>query len=490
MPLSADLIVRTKTRPIISFSIAFLLILIAGLIDLRKPFTGDQALFVTGARAMQHGSQLYRDFWDLKQPGIYWFFYLGTLGPGSAEVAVHLLELIYSLAFAGVIMATLRGYFQNFLTAALAAVLCCGVYFVICGPWHLTQVEGLVGFPLYVSAWLLLASPASEQLRWWKLFFAGVASAVVVLLKLMLLILPGCFLLLLLLSHFKYRKSVVRSFLAILIFGLGIGVVLIPLLLYYKSNHQIELIYQTFVEIPARITRELPHNSLVVFKSGFSWFLLRMGPLVVLSIVGFLCGPWDMFRRGMMIWVLAGLGLIVAQRMGWQYHFLLLLCPLAILSAGGFEALIASGVSWRRAIPIVLLLPYLGMESVQAVRQIKDQRPQSYDGAAKDVAIVSQATALPGPIYVVGDPLIYYLSNREQAIAINGWSPEWLLKNQWQEVATQLRVRRPVYIFVDWASNPSVALRGGPFIGVLNDLYHPAAKTSEGEWYALGKSAN
>jgi hypothetical protein len=381
-------------------------------------------------------------------------------------------------------MATLRSYFRQPATSAVAAMLCCGVYFVICRGWHLTQVEGLVGLPLYLSAWLLLKKPASEPLSMPSFFFAGVATAFMILFKLVLVVQPCCFLILLIASNFYHRKSVFKSFMAILIFGIGIALILLPVLAYFESNNQLILIYKTFIEYPARITRELPHNKLAVFRSGIIWFATRLGPLVPLALVG----AWnrrDLFGRGMVVWIVVGFGLILLQRMGWEYHFLLLLCPLAILAAAGIETIIQSrSLTW---IPIVLLLPYAGMEAVEFLQLRHDPRPEFYSDVATDAALVRDTQLSTDPIYVLGNPLIYYLSDRTQAVAINGWSPEWLLDEQWNELALSLRVKQPTYIFVDWRDNPSVADRGQAFVRVLDDKYHQVAETPHGEWYQLGK---
>ena len=44
------------------------------LLHLPYPFDHDQGLFMAGARAMADGARLYVDFWDMKQPGIYWYY--------------------------------------------------------------------------------------------------------------------------------------------------------------------------------------------------------------------------------------------------------------------------------------------------------------------------------------------------------------------------------------------------------------------------------
>ncbi|MBW4451485.1 MAG: hypothetical protein KME55_01730 [Nostoc indistinguendum CM1-VF10] len=63
----------------IDFLVLIFIILI-GFVHLPFPFDGDQAFFRLGALEMQQGKVLYRDFWDIKQPGIFCFYFLaGTL---------------------------------------------------------------------------------------------------------------------------------------------------------------------------------------------------------------------------------------------------------------------------------------------------------------------------------------------------------------------------------------------------------------------------
>ena len=65
-----------------------------GIINLPYPLGDDQSLFITGAQEMIRGKVLYRDFWDFKPPGIYYFFYIAGTLFGFSEIGIHLLELI------------------------------------------------------------------------------------------------------------------------------------------------------------------------------------------------------------------------------------------------------------------------------------------------------------------------------------------------------------------------------------------------------------
>src|SRR4249919_2061776 len=87
-------------------------IALLGILAAPLPFTGDQALFASGARQLARGGVLYRDFWDVKQPGIYLWYLGGGALFGYSEVALHLVEVAYQLAFAVVLIVTLRGRFS------------------------------------------------------------------------------------------------------------------------------------------------------------------------------------------------------------------------------------------------------------------------------------------------------------------------------------------------------------------------------------------
>ena len=86
-------------------------VLAAGLC-LALPFWGDQALFTVYARQIAQGAVLYRDIFDVKQPGIFLFYLLGGSLFGYTEIGIHLFELLYWLAFSAFAMVALRPYFR------------------------------------------------------------------------------------------------------------------------------------------------------------------------------------------------------------------------------------------------------------------------------------------------------------------------------------------------------------------------------------------
>ena len=55
------------------------LVVFTGALCLALPFWGDQALFTVYARQLAEGAVLYRDIFDVKQPGIFLFYLFGPV---------------------------------------------------------------------------------------------------------------------------------------------------------------------------------------------------------------------------------------------------------------------------------------------------------------------------------------------------------------------------------------------------------------------------
>lgn len=110
-------------------------------------------MFLVYSKEIADGAVLYRDVWDIKQPGIFIFYLLGGKFFGFSEFGVHLLELIYWLSLSFILIFGLRKYFANQLFVLLTPLFTIGIYYSVSGSLHLTQVEGLVSFPLFMSLW-------------------------------------------------------------------------------------------------------------------------------------------------------------------------------------------------------------------------------------------------------------------------------------------------------------------------------------------------
>jgi hypothetical protein len=95
------------------YAAPILVILLMGIIHLPHPFSGDQALFMIGAKELSQGSRLYVDFWDIKQPGIYLFYWIAGSLFGYSEVVVHSLELLLFCCLSLFIVFSFKHYFNH-----------------------------------------------------------------------------------------------------------------------------------------------------------------------------------------------------------------------------------------------------------------------------------------------------------------------------------------------------------------------------------------
>src|SRR5205085_8687159 len=114
------------------------------------------------------------DYWDVKQPGLFWFYLIGGKFFGFDEVGIHGFELLYMISFAVVLTLTLRNYFERKWGHVLAALMMVGYYYGLNGVPHprlgldyLTQVEGLVAFPLFLCLWFSVKGARTS--KFWQL---------------------------------------------------------------------------------------------------------------------------------------------------------------------------------------------------------------------------------------------------------------------------------------------------------------------------------
>ncbi|HET9325277.1 MAG TPA: hypothetical protein VFQ05_00730, partial [Candidatus Eisenbacteria bacterium] len=190
-----------------------LAIALIGATRIPEPFDGDQALFTLMARALHRGATLYVDVWDNKQPGIFLFYWLAGRVFGFSEIGVHLLELLYQLVTAALLMWVMQRELRQPVFACVAGFLSVGSFYLGATGWHLGQVEGLVGLPMLVSVALASQAAASPVERRTRMLAAGVAAGVVTIFKLMLAPLPAlAWLVAYMVRHSEERPSGVRFF--------------------------------------------------------------------------------------------------------------------------------------------------------------------------------------------------------------------------------------------------------------------------------------
>jgi hypothetical protein len=498
------------------------IVILAGMVNLAIPFDGDQALFTLGSRAMDNGAVLYRDFWDLKQPGIYGFYLVAGKLFGFTEPGIHVFELIAMAVFGVFLVVTLKGYYEHPILAALAPLLTIGVYYAVAGTWHLTQVEGLVGLPMYVCLWFASTPPAKAQRRAWRFVLSGAAGAVVLLFKLMFLPIIATFWLTAIINAVSRERQPLVGTIASVAIPVSLGL-LVPLCLvvaYFAWFGTLPLVYQTFFEYPPRIVMELPASlRLYPLLGGLFWFVINFAPLTALALTGTLLSlrqrP-DRVTVNLVLWCVVGLGMILLQRRSWwEYHYLLLFVPIGLLAIRALDVLWTLGHEWvpstdagfmRLTFLAGLLLMFAPVPAAwlrkcywladhrfaltpERHMAYRDRFNPEYRIIRAEVAFLAQPDSRPGDIYVCGSPLYYYESGRGQAGTINGWALELLLPEQWEQLARELQEHRPPYIFVSKGYENLVRARL-PMVRMLANNYRELRRSNAGVWYELNEAAS
>lgn len=500
-------------------------ILLLGVSRLAEPFTGDQALNLLMGKVIADGGVPYVDLWDLKHPGVFFFFAAGGALFGFDEVGIHLFELFWMLSLAVVVRLLAGQYLRSRVAAALSPALVVGAYYAGATSIHMTQTEVLVGLPLLASlATVVLAlRPASRRPRLW-LFASGLTAGIVLVFKAPYAILPCLFWLLAFVEWRRERRVLtlpgVLSAVVPLLAGLLLPV--LATVLYLSRGAGFDLLWSTFVVHPREVASQSgvdPRRLL----DGSTWFVRTYGPLMLLALVG----AWGRVRRGgglltagLIAWAAAGAALIWMQVVSWwAYHYLLLLVPIGLLAAQGIEELwsmaAAVGPPQRRrlaagtALAAFCVLAVLQIApAATALADTVETRPLPLDSASlrpyqaernHDYAIAVTTTAFlqdpqshAGPIYVFGNPLMYQIAGRPPAIPLLApwFHPTTAL---WDRLVADLMDARPAYILVSDQAletmagyNPAIQQEVEALPLRLEQRYERLRADVGGTWYVRG----
>lgn len=498
-----------------------------GVLNLWNPFTYDQALFAMGADRLLHGGLLYRDYWDTKQPGIFWFFALGIRLFGLSEEGVHLLELAWFTAFAAVLIGSLRRAFDHRWGPSAAALLVVGFYWAITRDWHQTQPEGLVQLPLFVATWWALEAAREPRGAFGRWLVAGVAGGVVGVFKLLLVALPGLFWIGLLGARlFDKRPGAAREVgMALLALAIGFAIPIGGMLAVLGTQGLLADAWYTWVVYPKAVTARIHGLPLKAWEETFHWFFERWSAALALALVGAwtsLRGRQATLARLLIVWLVAGFGLLLMQKFsGWEYHLMLFLLPLGLFAARGLDALARPLAElrppgaprergWLLAIAALAVLANpLSSVFVKAAELAKDRFVTSpamrtrhmlrvsqgggYYRFGEEVAFLAAPEARPGPIYVIGNPIVNWLSRRPLAVPRSGGILfQYTTAEEWADTARRLEAAKTPYVFVEApkleqleAARPT----SNAILDVLATRYRVMRTSAYGTWFERNDSS-
>ena len=497
------------------YALALAIVAALGALNLHFPFVADQAVVLTGAKTIAAGGTLYVDFWDNKMPGLFWFYHVAGTLFGYTEFGVHFLDLIWMLLFSVLLMIALRDYLLSPWMSALAPIVIVGTYYGVVDPFHLTQLEGLVGFPIFLSAWYASHVSSKGGIRKFSFFLSGIFAGITVVFKLVFApLLVVLWIIASLHARFQFRISL-RAIVLNIWLPVTLGVVIIFALVvakFWLDGALWDLYWTAFKYPPAALETSPPAPYLRLLTSSM-FFVSSF--LVWALFIALTCAEWWYTERRLLTslmigWLLAGIVLILIQRFSWwPYHFLTLFAPAGILGVRGVcvlpRALLSRGLIDRPLaviMAIVLFSPAVFAQAPSASLKlsiyltvfVKDKKDgdhlrrtvsPEYARIERNVQFLSSDTARPGKIYVLGDPLFYHLSGRAPALPIIGWPWDYYLQTQWVHLPRQLETTLPPYVYISKKGKKMIEIRQAGVREFINQTYVPFSADSEGTWFQV-----
>ncbi len=487
---------------------------------LPDPLGGDASLFVVAGRMLAGGASIYTDFWDVKQPGIFYFYEAAGAVFGFGFLGAQVFQLAYWTAVSLAMAWLLRPHLSHGWIGLLAPLACLGPYYAHAPNGFVGQVEILVSGPLVISALLLSAAlKRPEEGHRVSLAIAGAAAAIVLVFKLALAPIVLGFLFTYALS--AWRKARGSALAAPSVAGLlwvaagGALVIAVEALHLLWQGSLVEALHTTFVVGPewALYASEAPPGRLVIGALAFvaaylSWLgFALIGALPVASRQ-----QGNTLARFMLAWIALGIVCILIQRFSWwYYHWQLLYFPAGLLALIGLDAILTwlarrldLGVGRRLLALVLLVLPAVGsyapaaQDRAQAVLRHADEiAAGAFDAYRAEVSpayreVLATATGLQPPlpgerVFVMGDPSLYVALGVTQAVAMNGWALEFYSPRNWQRLERELLDAPPDAIFVASYYAGLVDTNAPGFRDLTETRYRPGPSSDAGQWYILRK---
>lgn len=488
------------------FSLLFIFII--GLINLSIPFYGDQAFFLVGAKEMDEGLVLYRDFWDIKQPGIFFFYFFAGKLFGFTEVGIHLFELLYWLLFSIILLWYFEKFriFSNKILNYFVPVMIVGTYYAFVHLKAMTQLEVLVNFPLMmvVISNTLYQHEKNRRLLW--LLVSGISGGIVIFFK---LILAPVLLALWLFPFIRELKTnnFFKVSLRFLLLPAGMLVTWIPFLIYAGKHEILQLSYTTFFEFPPQVIKYVQAKPWTYLLNSSYNFFSKLALILPFTFFSIIIIRSRKLIPEMWSWLIIGIMVIIMQRTSWYaYHFLLLYTPVIILALLSIDYLLESKIPTflkiRKNVLLVAILVFINLFAVFFIgRKVLELSEYNFALTKEDrmnFAITNKDNNLAYriasylknehgncPIFVVNDPLVYYYTGRTQAVAQSGWSMQLFIPGQINILRDEIIKNKPCFIFIRKEYNPYFETKGFEIQNWINNNYVIFSLGDEGTWYKL-----
>lgn len=382
------MIQRLRHREYTLLIVLLVVVTLLALPTLTYPLGRDQGEFATIARGILNGRIPYKDLWNPKPPAVFYVYALAMQLFGQTTVAIRLIDFMI-FPFISAALYWLGRQLSN-RRVGLWAALIFPVFYFSETFWTLTQNDGIVLLPMTLAMVCVFkvgsrqpavnsreeeadsrqstvgsqqsvverqetekqireesqkTEAARRDLGQRSLIYAGLAGAlaaytfwfkypfalVAVLVVVSYLLLNG---------RVVQWKRVVGWLVA---FGVGFGLILGGGALYLMSiGAWDELV------LSARVTSQytaLTFNpqDLIPLMGGALWYRWQQWGLLVILVAGWVLAGRGKCSRGWwvtVLWALAGLVMMLVQAKGYDYHWLPMLPPVALLAADSLDRLL------------------------------------------------------------------------------------------------------------------------------------------------------
>ena len=279
------------------------------------------------------GGLPYRDAYDVKGPGIYYLFAFSMLFTGQNPLGIHLIEAIWLALTAWVLSCVTARLYRQQAAGYLAGSFLL-IYLISYAPrGEITEPDFLIILPMALGILLLLRAEEHDRLGQWVL--AGLSMAAAAMLKLPAAAL-GIAMMFAAVRLAPARLGRISARLAALAAGLLVPVLLFVLWYYFRGALS-DMWTAQFVFVPEYLRAfnawQSPACVREMFTRPMHLPLYAMGGLAIVGLIpsGRKAGRWPDVL--VIVWLgVAALALFL-HGLFFEYHFVPLAAPLAILSA-------------------------------------------------------------------------------------------------------------------------------------------------------------
>ncbi len=464
---------------------AAILIVIAAILliaapTLTYPLGRDQGEFATIGRGLLQGKVPYIDLWNPKPPAVFYVYaaamsIFGQTAPALRAIDLILFPLIALTLYAmGTRLADRR--------VGVWAVALFGVFYFTETFWTLTQNDGIALLPMTLAMWCAIRAADAPRRSWLWALISGVMLGWTFWFKYPFAVMGLPVLVVYAVIRRSWDKSI-RSWdiFAIFVGGLltlvGGAAVLLSLGAWdaLLESAQLTSSYTT-------LTANVP-DLLDAFRVALSYRWSQWGLLVLLGVVGVIVTVRRREVRwwAVIVWLVSGAAMMLVQAKGYDYHWLPMLAPLALLGAWGInqglrtevkglrmadaaesQSSVLSPQSWFSLAALLLImavvigsqtLPYLTGQEDQATYYARFVGGEFRADESLQVVNLLRERVVPGDaLFIWGfRPEIYYLSGLNPAtrfifqfpLVADWYPPEWR-----EQTAEILWAALPPYVIV------------------------------------------